>query len=527
MRERIQFGKSFWVESALAKSHQLSDKIKSHKAGSKVIKKLTMPPPKGDKEEPYQRSFVDHLAALNSLSPLAETRTVIDTHKTAFLDGRKPDVTIYNKKYERGEPVLMINALIVGEIKPCVSQSGEFSDSAKGEVLTFGLRHLDNAPHASEVTCFLTNCYMIQFFRLCRTEPGGTIQYRATSALSLGINLESNTQPQIEQGTLFLWELLTATPGELGCALPEIAGVEFVSMIGKGAFGTVYEASVDCAAQDATQEATQRDLARLKPKIQCALKVFHKDRAPVHAYEVAQLRALPRRDGLPWCLFSATSDSCHAIAMLPVGQEVRCLHREHVSSIVEALEAAHNAGIVHRDLKPANLLYVPSNFGTGYGLQGLIIDWGCAGAPGLSDSYIGSLDYTACTILATMFATGNGLRKYEFTHQTDLESLLMSFLVLMSKTVRHSLAAVRPSRHTGGSKAERAKGLHTFWSNIFDSSKAESGPHAWPAVALAHNAAMRKPTPDYKTFASSLSMLLPPTPLEVDYPETLQKVERN
>ena len=548
----VHWEQKFWVNSALAATNPLLTKLKGAKR--KLINALTKALPTGDSKDLYQTYFVENLAKLNTLSPLETTRSVVDTHKTAFLDGRKPDITIYDGKYEAQHPVLLVKAIVVGEIKPLSSAAGTFTESALGEVLTFGLRHLENAPHASEVTCFVTNCHMIQFFRLCRG-PNDSIVYHTTDVLPLGINVDTQGNVlSIEKGTLCLWELLTATPHELRCALPDVPpGVEIVSLMGQGTFGAVYEASMaetvhqdsarvssgdqQVAQQDqvqerrsssriAKQQQQQHPTPLVKNTVQCALKVLKNDALHTNAfnYEVTQLKALPRHDGLPQFLFNTTSSSHHVIATLPIGQDIRCLLREHVVSIVNALKSAHDAGLVHRDLKPANLLFVPSNYDTGYGLQGLIIDWGCAGSIGRTQhGLIGTLEYCACSILASVARNRQGA--YEFTPQTDLESLLMSFLVIMFKTIRQSLAIVQPDRHTQD-RAARAKALHTFWSNIIDGSKTEGGPQAWSAVAAAHNATMENP-PDYTTFAVSLSSLLPPTPAADAFPQTLQKVERN
>lgn len=227
------------------------------------------------------------------------------------------------------------------------------------------------------------------------------------------------------------------------------------------------------------------------------------------------VEVLPSISGLPSIVRSATEATCHTIAMQPIGRELRCLLREHVVSIVVAMKAVHEKGFVHRDIKPANLLYVPSNRETGYGLQGLIIDWGCAGSSGPARGRLGTIEYAACSILRELSSSC----PYECTPQTDLESLLMSFLVIMFKTIRHGLAAAQAAIDPG----QRAANLHTFWSGVFEGSK-RAGPNAWGLVANAHQATMQSP-PNYDEFASCVSALLPPTPLESAFPSTIQNEE--
>ncbi len=151
VRHTIQQEESFWVHSALARKHALAQVLKS--ARQTVITALSKGPPTGAQKSEYQTYCVDNFATLNKLSPMESNRSVIDTHNTAFLNGRRPDVTIYDGVNVPATPVLLIKAgLVVGEIKPISSTAGGFSDSAKGEIIIFGLRHLHKAPYATEVT---------------------------------------------------------------------------------------------------------------------------------------------------------------------------------------------------------------------------------------------------------------------------------------------------------------------------------------------------------------------------------------
>jgi len=64
-----------------------------------------------------------------------------------------------------------MNVAIIGEIKT-KRDMGNFGDKDCGEVLTYGEKCLEFQPNRSEMIVFLTDCHIIQFFKIEKGDEG-------------------------------------------------------------------------------------------------------------------------------------------------------------------------------------------------------------------------------------------------------------------------------------------------------------------------------------------------------------------
>lgn len=190
-------------------------------------------------------------------------------------------------------------------------------------------------------------------------------------------------------------------------------------------------------------------------------------------------------------------DNWNAIAMTPCGQPITRLYRENIQCIVMALKAAHEAGVLHRDLKPEHLMHVPANLGASYDWDGLIIDWGVAihTSDHQYGGLFGTIEYAAVSTLHhVMNRTNQSIR---YSKQTDMESLLMCFVVMIHAQFLNDLKARKGKCLDESGEMNRPKFaqlLFTFWSDILSR----------PPCDAALTAARRTPTPDYDGFCHAL-----------------------
>ena len=167
----------------------------------------------------------------------------------------------------------------------------------------------------------------------------------------------------------------------------EIGGFRLVKLIGRGAFGSVFEAE---------------ELGGLGRRV--AVKVLAGGLADDERYRrrfVAETRALAVLERHPHVvpLYGAGEDrGVLYIAMLLVESDLRAVLRESgrlppqlvatvVGQVAEALDYAHSLGFVHRDVKPANVLFAQP----GGRPHCYVTDFGIASAPEPAESTTGGL----------------------------------------------------------------------------------------------------------------------------------------
>ena len=165
----------------------------------------------------------------------------------------------------------------------------------------------------------------------------------------------------------------------------EIGGFRLIKLIGRGAFGSVFEAE------------EQHGLGR-----RVAVKVLAGELAGDERYRrrfVAETRALAVVERHPHVVpvYGAGEDGgVLYIAMRLVDSDLRAVLAERgtlppqlvatiVGQVAAALDYAHSMGFVHRDVKPANVLVEQP----GGRLHCYVTDFGIASAPEPADSTTG------------------------------------------------------------------------------------------------------------------------------------------
>ena len=159
--------------------------------------------------------------------------------------------------------------------------------------------------------------------------------------------------------------LVTEALGPLSERLPLMAGTrlgdyEVIVPIGAGAMGEIYRARDTKLHRDVALKvlpdrfAMDPDrLARFKREAQLLAALNHPNIAAIYGFEECDSAARPGEKVLALALElvegPTLADRLNGGA-LPVAETLSIARQ-----IVDALEAAHEAGIVHRDLKPSNL----------------------------------------------------------------------------------------------------------------------------------------------------------------------------
>ncbi len=140
----------------------------------------------------------------------------------------------------------------------------------------------------------------------------------------------------------------------LGGDLPRIPGYDVESLLGRGGMGVVYKARhrrlnrpVALKMLLAGAYAGPPERARFQREAEAVASLHHANIVAV--YDVGD------HDGCPYFTMELLEGGSLAQALAGTPQPARPA-AALLSTLAEAMQAAHRAGIVHRDLKPANIL---------------------------------------------------------------------------------------------------------------------------------------------------------------------------
>eukprot|EP00047_Mylnosiga_fluctuans_P022223 m.115808 g.115808 ORF g.115808 m.115808 type:complete len:672 (+) comp9174_c0_seq7:317-2332(+) len=437
----------FWLESTETMAAKLSAALRTS------VQCPFANPPDGSNGTAYRDYFVITAASLLEASGQLG-RSVVDTSTTAYLDGRKPDCTLYNAKYVESEPFAPLLALSAVVVRPVTGRGGTFTAAAIGEALTLGECLLAIKPFATAVTVAVTDCHRIQFFRISRCDweaennsKDDQREYACTTTEQLGTT--PGDAPHV--GLAHLWALLAATPADLEAEVP-ISGIQLEDFLGAGSYGSVFAGRLSPA--DAFRSV--------------AVKLFE-ERRTSWDLECSVLARLPDHPALPKLVnfFENDDVSAHVIVSTPVGKRFDAPpRRTHIRQIVDGLRHVHRS-LVHCDIKPGNLVIDALHPD-----RAIIIDWGSARE--LSDK---PGTFWGTTMFAPLSVLSKLSREFAFVRWTaamDLESLVLTVLCMASPAVlqaREQLADDNNSKFV--------EDLRAHWMSLL----------AWPPARAAYDAA--------------------------------------
>jgi serine/threonine protein kinase len=200
-------------------------------------------------------------------------------------------------------------------------------------------------------------------------EPERSALLRELLALDIDYRRRAGDQPPKEESQADL------------AALPQMAGYELLSVLGRGGMGVVYQARqaklnrvVALKMIVAGAHANPAELKRFRTEAEAIARLQHPN--IVQIYEVGE------QDGLPF--FSLEYCAGGSLAKKLAGTPLPATEAAQlVETLARAMQAAHENGVVHRDLKPANILLSPvPSAGEESGVRGLgtpkITDFGLA-----------------------------------------------------------------------------------------------------------------------------------------------------
>jgi len=384
----------------------------------------TEEPPTGAHEDPYQ-SFMS--AQLSTLCAAQFCQYKFeDTHDNPYLDERKPDLSFFPKQ----EDYLSItNVAILGELKPAWNKpttsqglgkkKTDFSNDAKGQIITFAERLLDVQPFRGEVTVFLCDCYHIQFFKVARNSVAGGYTYVWTQRQPLfkkkrvAFRRGRRNVVVLEPLSGFnnLLSLLATPPQRLGLTnIPRYCGesLPLTTFLGKGATSCVYG-----SIRGTVLKVVEEKYASLVPR------------------EVEVLNFLNSEPSIRPSVPQVLNSSGNMIQMKPQGEPLSSgFTLSECTSIVLVLKKLHE-GWVHRDIRPDNFLRAMTTL--------FMTDFGFAVPVGVEQAYCGTTHYASSRILELLAA---GTTSFVCTPADDLVSFVYCLFAFSQPAFRNTLAAI-------------------------------------------------------------------------------------
>jgi len=208
--------------------------------------------PEAAVQKVWTENYIPRLKLARRVQGNPRFRTVLlDTHTTPALGNSKPDMIGYAK-----EPYQVFNIHLIGENKPRRELlEGTFTNQEKGQLIGYLKELLALMPHRPLAIGFLTDGFLIQFFKLHAGTTSAPMKLIETRTVKLEGKLlvlffffffllfYSFT---LAEGGIWLAAALTAEPDELGVINPEFEKPADVSkLLGVGATSSVFAARYD------------------------------------------------------------------------------------------------------------------------------------------------------------------------------------------------------------------------------------------------------------------------------------------
>jgi len=373
------------------------------------------PSPSADESE-YQEFFTEEMQKLGAKHYCKYH--VKDTSRKRSLGGRKPDLTFWPK----GETLVNWNKAFLGEIKT-LREEGQFTETDKGEALTWAHRLLQMHPQRRSAMSFLTDTRHIMFFRV-RREPHGQVTYSWTAVVPLyKTKKEAKRQGQklreirkAASGFNWLKSLLATDPRDEGVGLVDIPQPRFsrdISMsdfLGGGATSQVYRASNGMV-----------------------VKLLADRFADLCENEKHILQQLSKNEAIQKYIPKVVEAANNALLMEPEGLPLTHPTLAHWNQVLLILKELHAGGYVHRDIRPNNILIQAGTQDV------LLIDFGFSVDAAKLVPYCGTVHYASNSILE---ALSQEHQEIQCTPADDLVSLVHSAFSLHFPAFRSKLEKI-------------------------------------------------------------------------------------
>ncbi len=278
----------------------------------------------------------------------------VDGHAKPTLGTRKPDTVIYF----RDRPKSLLNMVALGDNKPLRSKElGDFDDVDKGHMVELLLSLIHQQPFrrimnsegvtVAEATGFLSNSWIIQFFRL--------------KMLGNEIHLDESEPMYLEgKGGLALMGLLNAEPYMLGWTVPLITvnnnPIVPLAFLGSGSSALVFKAEFQ-----KKNVVVKRFIPKQKERLSVEIKVLNalqnlQPRVPAvvaTSDDKAALLLTPVGRRFASRAVEVAEDAASSSLATSVRRPVRAT-AQHFEQIIDTLAQAHKLGVVHCDMKLTN-----------------------------------------------------------------------------------------------------------------------------------------------------------------------------
>ena len=175
-------------------------------------------------------------AVLMAMARLSTTLRMLDTHDQVTFLNRKPDICIVPANHAKTVPAAWY-VVALGDVKGRRSRQEKFNSEEIGSLVSFLQDLLRTLADRGVATGFLTDSYIIQFFRV-----------RLTPAAPLGMHVDATRpyhlkrprgKPALCGGDLLL-SLLLQKPTALGCPMIDLSVdrsvVEISRYLGEGSW---------------------------------------------------------------------------------------------------------------------------------------------------------------------------------------------------------------------------------------------------------------------------------------------------
>lgn len=329
-----------------------------------------------------------------------------DEHKHPTIGNRKPDII----GWERGKPHSSFYIVIIGELKERRGTKEEFEASEMGQLESFMQDLLENfQPHRNEITAFLSDGKLIQFFQLQH------IQHNWTFSQTPVYHLEN-------RGGKLLMGLLKTRPSSLGMVTNLKVSSNLVTIekvLGLGGSSIVYEGSCQ--------------------NLKVVVKHFRPNCEQRLAKEVEilnQTKNVAELNGRVTELIATTDDN-NALLLRPIGvpfvtslldrKNKQFATSQHFAELIEILRITHEKlHLVHRDITLRNFFL---NDGKVF-----LNDWGCAVQIDVFTQFNGSLALAPRSVLTGIASNGVNFM-YKPQPEDDLEMVVKCFF----ERIFHSL----------------------------------------------------------------------------------------